>query len=89
MPTDVGLRFDFKHGAFDVDVMSLTGTHKGAVRSKDHGRVVIILGLVSDLDSLHESLFVKSFRYWVIDFPSLPSKQSVRRLQLILKLRQA
>ena len=24
MPTDVGLRFDFKHGALDVDVVSLT-----------------------------------------------------------------
>jgi hypothetical protein len=62
MPPDVSLRFNFKHGALDVDVVSLTGTHQGAVRSKDHGRLVIILGLVCDSNSLHDSPFMRNYK---------------------------
>lgn len=46
----------------------LTGTHQGAVGSKNHRRVVIILGPVSDLDSLHESYFARRLHLRVLRF---------------------
>ena len=69
MPPDMGLRLDFEHRAFDVDVVSLAGPHQGAVRSKDHRRFVVILGLMNDLDSLHESPFAKNFLLFDNRFP--------------------